>query len=99
MLSDLSLDVVLLLAERYASLRAVLDRVNRRAAQVARAELNPNIYDEMTALRDFRVSPREVAFLVPVFGFDVSRTRRNSYAFTPFEAFCIVLMRFSSTCR
>jgi hypothetical protein len=43
LLSDLSLDVVNLLFERCASLRATLDRVNRRSTQVGRAEFNSNI--------------------------------------------------------
>jgi hypothetical protein len=99
LLRDLSLDVVSLLAERCASLRAMLDKVNRGSAQVARAELNLKIYNEMSALRDFRFSLREIAFLVPVFGYDVSRTWRNSYVCTPFEAVCIVIRRLSSPCR
>jgi hypothetical protein len=96
LLGDLSLEVVSILAERCASLRAIIYRENRRSAQVYRAEFNRNIYDEMSVLRDYGFSLREIAFLVPVFGNDVSRTQRNSYVCMPFEAVCIVLRRLSS---
>jgi hypothetical protein len=63
LLSDLSLDVVNSFVERCASLRATLDRVDRRSTQVGRADFNSNIYEEMSAYRgDVRFSLPEIDF-------------------------------------